>query len=368
MRLRFILFVFAVYLPSLAFAQAVDAAGIKVKVEEALKAKQSSGEALARNELEEGRRFANLSAKLLGEAREEYESIRAAESLNPALLIDYSDLLSEMGDHDLAEKVLLRAVALDRENASAWLKLGQAEAALGTKSETRAIRSLRRAAAIEPKSDATVQANASLGALYQQSGLYDFAREAYGKALDQDPAHVGSKLAIASLDAREGQMVKAKDAYDSIGSASTDYAPFITRTLGVALDDFAQSRRWLPDTAETHLAYAELLVRAGRLPDSYWPLSRAVKLDSQNFVAWNLMGSVLRAMNQLKGSREAFVKSLALNADQPRTRDAIAELDKTLAAPGDSISLEIPVEVPAGSTGTPDQPVTPPASSSAPPP
>ena len=102
MRLRFILFVFAVYSPSLAFAQAVDAAGIKVKVDEALKAKQSSGEALAQNEAEEGRQFANLSAKLFGEARDDYEFIRAAESSNPALLIDYADLLSAMGDNDLA--------------------------------------------------------------------------------------------------------------------------------------------------------------------------------------------------------------------------------------------------------------------------
>ncbi|MBM3289459.1 MAG: hypothetical protein FJY92_04840 [Candidatus Hydrogenedentes bacterium] len=317
-----------------AFAAELDREGIKSKVEDAVKARDAGARAAAEGKADEAKQLAETSARLFDEARAGYASLRAGESDDVSLLIDYADSLSATGDYDLAEKPLLRAVAIDRENAAAWLKLGQTEGQLGPSSESRAIRSLRRAAEIEPKTAVTVQANASLGAMYQQSGLYDFAREAYAKALEQQPDHVGATLAIAALDAREGQMVKAKAAYDAVGEKAMQYASFVERTLGMALADFDQSRRLLEDTAEMHLAYAELLARAGRLSDSYWPLNRALKLDGTNYVAWNLMGSVLRTMGNLSAARNAFEKSLALNADQPRTRDAIADVDQALAASG----------------------------------
>ncbi|NUM56366.1 MAG: tetratricopeptide repeat protein [Candidatus Hydrogenedentes bacterium] len=348
------------------FAQSLDIAGISEKVAEGLKARDASAAAFGQGNQEEGAKLAETSTKLLREARAEYEANGAGESDDPDALMAYADVLNELGDYDLAEKSLLRAVSIDPEIASAWFKLGQTEGKLGPRAESRAIRALRRAAAIEPKTDITVQANASLGALYQQSGLFDFAREAYERALEQDPTHVGSKLAIASLDAREGKMVKAKAAYDSVEKASSDYAPFITRTLGVALEEFSQSRRWLDDTAESHLAYAELLVRAGRLPEAYWPLNRSLKLNDQDYVGWNLMGSILRSMGQTKGARDAFGKSLALNANQPRTTQVIAELDKELAA---TASAPAPTEGQAPNPPTtPESPVQTGASAPSPPP
>lgn len=316
-----------------AYAQRADVSALQAKVAEGLKARDASAAAFAQGQADEGRKLGETSVTLLREARGAYDALGAAESNDFDTLMAYADLLVEQGDHDLAEKVLLRAIDIDRESAKAWLKLGQTEARLGPRSETRAIRSLRQAAAIEPKSEATVQANASLGALYQQAGLYDFARETYAKALEQDPNHVGSKLAIAALDARGGDMVKANKAYEEVEKNSVEYGAFIKNTLSIALRDFEQSRRWLDDTAETHLAYAELLVRAERLQDAIWPLNRSLKLDDSNYVAWNLMGSALRVMNQLKPARDAFAKSLALNADQPRTREAINALDQALPEP-----------------------------------
>ena len=320
----------AVLCVSPVLGQSAEVTALQAKVAEGLKARDASAAAFTQGQADEGRTLGETSAKLLREARDAYDAMGAAESNDFELLMAYAALLVEQGDHDLAEKTLLRAVDVDRESAQAWLKLGQTESRLGPRSETRAIRSLRQAAAIEPKSDATVQAYASLGALYQQAGLYDFARETYAKALEQDPNHVGSKLAIAALDARDGDMVKANKAYQEVEKNSADYGAFIQNTLSIALQDFEQSRRWLNDTAESHLAYAELLVRSERLQDAIWPLNRSLKLDDTNYVAWNLMGSALRVMNQLKPARDAFAKSLALNADQPRTREAIDALDKSI--------------------------------------
>ncbi|MDZ4860566.1 MAG: hypothetical protein SGI88_16440, partial [Candidatus Hydrogenedentes bacterium] len=54
---------------------------------------------------------------------------------------------------------------------------------------------------------------------------------------------------------------------------------------------------------------------------------RSLRIDGKNFAALNLMGSVYRGLNRLRGAREAFMRSLELNADQPRTRQALDELD-----------------------------------------
>ena len=317
-----------------AFGVELDPAGIKAKVDDARKARDASMRAFAQDKADEGKKLAESSTAAFNEAKEEYDSIHAAESSDPAVLIDYSDLLNETGDVDLAEKALLRAISIDSENASAWLKLGQTEAKLGPRAESHAILALRRAAGFEPKSDVTVQANAGLGVMYQQAGLYDLSREAFTKALAQDPNHAISKIAIASLDAREGKMAKAKAAYDSLGDDTMQqYGPFVEQNLRLALNDFERLRRSLDDTAEAHLAYAELLVRAGRFQDCYGPLARALKLDDKNYISWNLMGSVLRAQDKNAEALDAFRKSLALNADQPRTRDAIAELEKVVTTP-----------------------------------
>ncbi|MCC6796216.1 MAG: tetratricopeptide repeat protein [Candidatus Hydrogenedentes bacterium] len=367
MRTIYSLFTTASFCLTAAFPQSTT--GLREKVAEGLKARDASAAAFAKGQADEGRKLGETSEMLLREARDAYDAMGAAESGDFDLLMAYADLLVEQGDHDLAEKALLRAVEIDRESAIAWLKLGQTEARLGPRSETRAIQSLRQAAAIEPKSEATVQAYASLGALYQQAGLYDFARETYGKALEQDPKHVGSKLAIAALDARDGEVVKANTAYQEVEKESTEYRGFIKNTLGIALQDFEQSRRWLNDSAEDHLAYAELLVRAERLEDAIWPLNRSLKLDGSNYVAWNLMGSALRAINQIKPARDAFAKSLELNPDQPRTREAIDAIDKVL--PPTAPALEAPPApdaqaVPAPSTAPQDNGQLSPTAPSAP--
>lgn len=313
-------------------AQELDPAGIKAKVDEAVRLRGESNAASARNERESGQQLAEQSAQLFREALDEYKRVGADESDDIALLLDYANLLTETGDYDLAEGVLLRAAKLEPDDAAIWLKLGQTMAAMGPQRESTAILALRRAAGITPATKATAEANASLGSLYQQAGLYEFAREAYSRTLELESNHTGAKLALAALDAREGRMVEAEEAFASIEGLSPDFGPFIQRTLGPALDHFGESRRWLTDTAESHFAYAKLLIRVDRIADAFWPLNRALKLDDQNYVAWNLMGSVLRAMERYRGAREAFMRSLELNPDQPRTREALNELDAFIAA------------------------------------
>jgi Flp pilus assembly protein TadD len=219
---------------------------------------------------------------------------------------------------------------VDRENASAWFALGQAQLAQGPTRRANAIQSLKQAIEVQPSGDVAPLAHATLGGLFIEIGLYDFARENLDKALELSPNHSGAKIALASLDLRDGQPAKASSALDSLGVAP-ELQVFMQHTLARALADFDNSRRWMPDTVENHLAYGKLLIRVGRLNDAVWPLKRALRLKSDDFVAWNLYGSVLREINQVEEARAAFQKSLEINADQPRTRQVLQELRNAAA-------------------------------------
>jgi tetratricopeptide (TPR) repeat protein len=305
-------------------------AAAKEQIAQAEAEEKLASQAQANGDAEAMQKHVEAHAKLLGEGRRLYEAAGAATSHDPATLLDYAALLSGMEDFDLAEQAAQRAVLVDRENASAWLALGQAQLAQGPTRRANAIQSLKQAIEVQPSGDVAPLAHAMLGGLFIEIGLYDFARENLDKALELSPNHSGAKIALASLDLRDGQPAKASGALDSLGVAP-ELQVFMQHTLARALADFDNSRRWMPDTVENHLAYGKLLIRVGRLNDAVWPLKRALRLKSDDFVAWNLYGSVLREINQVEEARAAFQKSLEVNADQPRTRQVLQELQNVAA-------------------------------------
>ncbi len=279
----------------------------------------------ATNQAEYQKHMTN-AADFAVQARMVFESADAADSDDTQVLMTYGDFLKEQGDYDLAEKTLLRAVSIKPNEPDLWFALGEAQGLLGPERQNRAVRSLRKALSLDPGTELDAKIHAALGAQFMQEGLFAFARKSLDAALKDDPNHVGARIALASLDVRDGEISKASDSLDALGNVSPQSAALMQRTMDTALVDFEASGRWMPDTAENHLAYAKLLVRAGRLADSVWPLERAVQLDPKNYVTWNLLGSVYRGIDKPNKAREAFSKSLEVNPDQPRTKAVLDEL------------------------------------------
>jgi Flp pilus assembly protein TadD len=266
------------------------------------------------------------ATELTSEARSLFDSANAAVSSDVSLLKAYAVFLREQGDYDLAESALLRAASMQPQNAEIWFVLGEVQSLLGASGEVRSVKSLRKALSLDAGESLDAKIHAALGALFYQQGLYDFARQSLESSLDNDANHIGARITLASLDVRDGQISAASDSLDALGEISPQSVSLMQRTMERALQDFEESRRWMPDTAENHLAYAKLLVRTGRMGESLFPLLRASELDPNNQVTWNLLGSVYRGVGNIEGARQAFSRSLALNPDQPRTRSALDEL------------------------------------------
>ncbi|MBX7257173.1 MAG: tetratricopeptide repeat protein [Candidatus Hydrogenedentes bacterium] len=274
----------------------------------------------------------DASVQLQQSARDLFDQAGAATSDDFDLLLEYARLLSAMEDFDLAEAAVTRAVALRPDDALAWTILGETQSALGGAKSKDALKSLQKAISLGPEPETAARSLASLGALYQEMGLYDFARESLTKALEVKKDHRGAIIALASLDLRNGDVAKASDALDALGTIP-ELQPFLQHTIEGGLADFEASRRWMPDLPENHLAYAKLLTRVGRVAEAMWPLRRCVKLQPDNYVAWNLLGSVYRGMNRIAEAQEAFGKSLSVNPDQPRTKQVLDELAKEQQQP-----------------------------------
>ncbi|MFA6239675.1 MAG: tetratricopeptide repeat protein [Candidatus Hydrogenedentales bacterium] len=323
-------------------------------LQKAAEEEKASGSAQMNGDFEAAKKHRDAQGAARRDARERFDRARAGESNDIDLLFEYVQLLQQMEDYDLAESTLTRAVSLQPENALAWTELGEAQAARGEKHSADAIRSLRKAASLDAEPETTARAFASLGALYQEIGLYDFSRESLSKALEIKPDHRGAIIALASLDLRNGDVAKASSALDALGTIP-ELQPFLQHTIERGLIDFDASRRWMPDLPENHLAYAKLLARVGRMGEAVWPLRRCVKMQQDNFVAWNLLGSVYRGLERPQEAREAFEKSLAINPDQPRTRQVLESMKA-----GQQQPLMMPQETtPAAPPATPS--ATPPA-------
>ncbi len=273
--------------------------------------------------------------KDLEKIRALFELGGAADSNDADALQDYADVLRSMGDTDLAVKALERAVHIEPNAAKAWLSLGENEATLGSAHAPNAQRALRQAATLldTPRSDderkTALSVHRALGRLYYENGLYDLSRQAFLHAHELAPDDAEAHVGLAMLDVRDGKILDASNALDAINADSFRANMMIGQMLDPALDAFDESRRWFPDTAQDNAAYAKLLIRANRINQSVPPMERAVKLDPNQYVYWNLLASVNRPLNNVSRMREAYEHSLALNPNQPFVQEALAQLANT---------------------------------------
>lgn len=308
--------------------------------------------AQARKEVEEFKRQTDLAvqaqaaedtAALLLREKDATEALRRARALfQQAEVLEgndleaikaYAEVLTRLGDYDLMAEALRRATELAPEDPAIWGGLGQALSQMGHAQANEARKALDRALELHPEGRTAVGVYSVLGTLYMKEKLFDLSREYWTEASKIDASLPGPRIALAALDVRAGRLKEASEALDALGNIP-EFMDVMRVQLTDALDDFEASRTVIPDTAADHLAYAMLLVRVNRLPESVWPLERALKLDPNNYVGWNLLGSIRQGLGDVLRARGAFQRSLDIKPDQPRTREALQALDQaTTQAP-----------------------------------
>ncbi len=262
-------------------------------------------------------------------ARDLYLGARADQSSDPELLEEFAASAVRTEDYDLAAKAYRRAATYRPENNEYWLEAGRNFVRVGTAMADEAREALKVCqdrAADSGDTRLAAQASAQSGHLYRKLALYELARDYYESARTSDPDHLGARIGLIGLDFREGHVLEAATAVEQTGQLTPGDAGLLDTMLRFGYEGFHESHAWFADSADNHMAYAKLLARLGRLSEGLLAIQRTVDLDTGNVVALNLLGSLARGVGDTTRARDAFNRSLEIDPDQPRTREAIDAL------------------------------------------
>lgn len=260
------------------------------------------------------------------EARRLFEEGGAPQAADADVLAEYADLLLILRSPDAAEPVLARAATLAPRDGAVWLRLGYARADLGPKWTERARDAFAQAAEYGVSDASKAEAHAAMGVVYFLRDYAALAAEAFARAAALDDDNPRAIIGAASSALREGRVLDASQGLDALGELPPDILRDMHRVLGKAVDDFAAAGVPFPDTAAHHLAYGRILVRLNRGAKALAPFEHAARIEPENTAAWNGAGSLRAGLGDPEGARAAFERSLAINPEQPRTREALAAL------------------------------------------
>lgn len=285
----------------------------------------AAGEALARQDMPAAERHADAARGHLQAAKAAYEKAGVDSTRDAGARGRYVEVLGKLGFHDLAAARLEVWIAGGADSAENRLALGEALLACGPARREAAFGAL---VAARDTGSETVRARAlaRLGDLYYREGLFEHAADAYDAAAEADSGDVETRIALAALVARAGDLTGASAALDAIGLAAQPHDAFTRERLRDALHDYDARRRWFADTAENHRAHARLLYRAARAPEAVVAARRAAELDAGDAPTWNFLAAMHAQLGQTDQAAGAYAKSLDADPDQPQVRAALDRL------------------------------------------
>lgn len=287
---------------------------------------QTAAETASKNDAKGAASHEESARKYLKEACGQFEAAGAGKSDDVSVLRDYAGACLKNDDYDLAAGAFERATGIEPADASLWVSLGYALTELGPTRANDAAAAFHKSVGLKPAAETAAGAYVGLGEVYRRQSLYALARESYQKALDAKPDMRAAKLAMAAARVRDGEVLDASNDLDALGAMSNEEAALLGTLLSESMQAFESARLVFPETHEHHLAYAKLLLRAGKNSQALSAAERAAVLGPGDYVTWNMVGGLSRQAGNIKRAKEAYTKSLDINPDQPRTREALQAL------------------------------------------
>ncbi|MGD9904804.1 MAG: tetratricopeptide repeat protein, partial [Vicinamibacterales bacterium] len=217
------------------------------------------------------------------------------------VLMEMSALRQAQGRLAEAFTLLQRHEALAPGDHHALVQQGKVLADLGRLAEAEAV--LRRAVAVR---DTTAQYN--LGAVLDQQGRWDEARDRYRQALAIDPFNTSAMNNLAAGLDRRGATIEALAIFE--------------RAIAIA-----------PDQADYYSNYGNALIQAGRLEDAVDALAVAIALDPRAANAHNNLGIAFAQQRRLDLARQAFERALQIDPSHANARRNL-ELTRQVLATG----------------------------------
>lgn len=142
----------------------------------------------------------------------------------------------------------------------------------------------------------------SVGLLQARKGDLEKAREAFGRAMEEDLSFYPSHLALAQMAL-------------TVGDTAT------------ALSEAALAAELAPSEAHVQFRHGEILIQLARHADAVAPLKRAVQVEPYYALPLFLLGQALEQTGDAAGAREAYTRFLALTTQRdPRRADVTVRL------------------------------------------
>ncbi len=267
------------------------------------------------------------SRRLTREAVRLYQQAGAGTTDDTNLLYEYVGVLERSKDFDLAIEVYRKLSQQAPEDPILYSRLGKTLMTFGEPRRLEAKEAFEQSLTIDQNSEAADVAAAGLGTIYWELGYFDLSESFYQKALVLDPEDLTVRISLAALYARRGVVQQAAKLLDSITSMRGDEVQLLRERLSKALADFDANRVWFPDTAQNHFAYGKLMLRLNRFPEALLVIERALDLDPENYVAWNIVASLTARNGDNESAKRAYQRSLAIKPNQPRTQSALDALN-----------------------------------------
>ncbi len=245
----------------------------------------------------------------------------------------------ETGRLEAAEENLLRAAELAPDRTDALRELATLYLRMGRLEDANAIAA--RAQQIEPNTPAVLHTRAETR---RKQERYDEAVALYREALEIDPesatAHTGLGMALFELQRYEeaiGSLERAFTIDPDLPEASS-----LHRVTGQVLQQLGRLEEAAPrferalelDPRDTvaldHLAFIRFSER--RYEAALKHYLALLEIDGTNAVAQTNLGTTLLNLQRYEEAADALEQALALNAEQPTARNALAEARRRAAA------------------------------------
>lgn len=194
-----------------------------------------------------------------------------------------SQQLRNQGQHENAEEVLRKALAIDSENGSTWMLLAAALDAQGKQKET---------------------------------------QEAFKNAVKYDP--VGTYFTVATNMHKQGRLKEALEAYAVVMKHDSKHDLAWTRVgaafAGLGLMSEAESNlrhaiELNPNNVEARNNLGAVLQKQGKLSEAEESIRSSLSIDSENCATWINLGALLIEKGEFIEATKACKKGVELNAE-----------------------------------------------------
>ncbi len=240
---------------------------------------------------------------------------------------EYGTGMEVVGEFDLAARAYARGYRLDSSEPSFALNAGRNWRKVGAAYYDRAIELLYKVVEAEnAETNIQAQAHTELGLIYMAQGLHTLSEKSFANALEEDPANVNAGIGSALIGIQQGKLVEGMSSLEKLSDLSPEQGAFINKGLATALSVLETNRVILANNAETHFAYAKLLLNTQRLTEAMFAVEHAVKLDDTDYAMHNMRGGLLMQQSLTDRAIGAYTRSLELNPNQPRTLEILKKL------------------------------------------